>query len=189
MGTPTPSTRSDSTFPAKEATQYSNSFSYYDQLQPAIPECSVNLNSGDSEIIWNSSASHLSHNMLVQPLVKESPTDEALSSLMCSIHWTDPLGEFPQGFTGTITFSLEDRLFKGRNVEWGNLRLPFFRARICKLLDRDYVWVVTQTMVSFESLALWAVHTVLTYKVYPGFWGRRLVNSTSYGLQSCVEQS
>jgi hypothetical protein len=23
-------------------------------------------------------------------------------------------------------------------------------------------------------LALWAVHNVLTYKVYPGFWGRKL---------------
>jgi len=41
-----------------------------------------------------------------------------------------------------------------------------------KLLDRDCVWVVTQTMVIFEHLTLWAAHAMLTYKVYPGFWGR-----------------
>jgi hypothetical protein len=66
-----------------------------------------------------------------------------------------------------------DGFHKGWNEEWGNLRRPCSHARIGKLLDRDYVWVVTQTMVSFENLALWAVHILLTYKVYPGFWGRK----------------
>jgi len=65
-----------------------------------------------------------------------------------------------------------DGLLKGWNEEWGSLQLPCSRARIGKLLDRDYVWAVTQTMVSFGNLALWAVHTLRYYKVYPGFWGR-----------------
>jgi len=74
---------------------------------------------------------------------------------------------------GPLFFSC-DRLLKGQNEQWGSLRLPFFHARIGKLFDRDYVWVVTQTMVSFENLALWALRTALplSYKVYPGFWGR-----------------
>jgi hypothetical protein len=53
----------------------------------------------------------------------------------------------------------------------GNLGTPSSHGDH-KLLDRDHVWVVTQTMVIFEHLALWAAHTLLTYKVYPGFWGR-----------------
>lgn len=67
-----------------------------------------------------------------------------------------------------------DGLFKGRDREWGSLGIPDFHARVGKLFDRDYVWVVTQTMVSFDKLALWALHNVLTYRVYPGFWGRIL---------------
>jgi hypothetical protein len=74
------------------------------------------------------------------------------------------------------SFGIEDGLPKGWNEEWGSLQLPCSRARIEKLLYRDYVWAVTQTMVSFENLALWAVHTVRYYKVYPGFWGRRLLS-------------
>jgi hypothetical protein len=92
----------------------------------------MNPNLGDLEMIWNSSASHLSHGIL-----------------------------------------------KGWNEEWGSLQLPCSRARIGRLLDRDYVWAVTQTMVSFENLALWAVLTVCSYKVYPGFWGRRLLSFKS----------
>ncbi|KAF8852213.1 hypothetical protein BDZ45DRAFT_116729 [Acephala macrosclerotiorum] len=57
---------------------------------------------------------------------------------------------------------------KGRYKEWGSLGIRPFRAKIGQLFDRDYVWVVTQTMV------LWAMHNVVAYKVYPGFWGRIL---------------
>jgi hypothetical protein len=84
----------------------------------------------------------------------------------------------------TIQQATIDGLLKGWNEEWGSLQLPCSRARIGKLLDRDYVWAVTQTMVSFENLALWAVHTVRYYKVYPGFWGRRFLSFKSRALNN-----
>lgn len=105
----------------------------------------------------------------------EPPTADQIH-FVSSLDWGEPYCEV----TDPITLSRKDRLLKGRNEEWGNLRLPFFHARIGKLFDRDYVWVVTQTMVSFENLALWTVHSVLTNKVYPGFWGRRLLTFKVY---------
>ena len=70
-------------------------------------------------------------------------------------------------------------LLKGWNKGWGSLRVPFYHARIGKLFDRDYVWVVTRTMVSYKNLALWVMHQVHAYKVYPGFWGRLVLASSS----------
>jgi hypothetical protein len=114
----------------------------------------INPNLGDLETIWNSSASHLSHEQAAQVRALLFSADNYIDS-----DFSPPeCGEF----------------LKGWNKEWGSLGIPSFHARIGQLFDRDYVWVVTQTMVSFEKLTLWAVHNVLTYKVYPGFWGRIL---------------
>jgi hypothetical protein len=111
-------------------------------------ENDTNPNLGDLETVWNSVASHPPYQSPIQ--VAEAYLHALLAALKNA------------GFP------------KGRNVEWGSLQDPsFHHARIGQLFDRDYVWVVTQTMVSFENLALWAVHNVLTYKVYPGFWGRK----------------
>lgn len=52
-------------------------------------------------------------------------------------------------------------LLKGRSREWGNRKVPFYHADTSKLFDRDYVWFVTQTMVSI-NWTLWA-----SYKVFP----------------------
>jgi hypothetical protein len=110
-------------------------------------ENDTNPNLGDLETVWNSPASHPSYQQSIQ-VVKD---------YLRAVFATIKNAGFPKGW----------------NEEWGSLRIPSFHARIGQLFDRDYVWVVTQTMVSFENLALWAVHNVLTYKVYPGFWGRK----------------
>jgi hypothetical protein len=49
----------------------------------------------------------------------------------------------------------------------GYSRVRLFHAEISKLFERDYVWAVTQTMVSFNVQTLW-----LVFGVYPDFWGR-----------------
>jgi len=121
------------TFPAKEVHQVSNSYSHYEQSSLTVSECVMHPKPGESEIIWNSSASHSS----------------CKAQNFC-------IGQ----------------LLKGWNERCGNLGFLIFHARVGKLLDRDYVWVMTQTMVSVEYLALWAKHAVLAYSVYPGFWGR-----------------
>jgi hypothetical protein len=114
----------------------------------------INSNLGGFETIWNSWASHPSYQQtqVAWDFPAKSTDDLAMVSFLLTI----------------------DGLFKGRDREWGSLGIPVFHARIGKLFDRDYVWAVAQTMVSFENLALWAVHNVLTYKVYPGFWGRMM---------------
>ena len=132
------------TFPAKEAIEDSNSYSQYEKVSPKTPQRAANPDPGWLEIIWNSSASHSSHKHLGFPSFKES-----LQTVL------------------TI-----DELRKGWDGEWGNFLPLYFHARFDKLLDRDYVLFVTQTMVSFENLALWAKYSLLIYKVYPGFWGR-----------------
>jgi len=145
-----------------EVIQYSNLSSYNRQLSSIMLECSVNPNLGDSEMIWNSSASYLSHYTTKHRLYTRKHRLQHLKQLLQLLkHRRNPV------------YSV-DRLRKGWNKEWGSLQLPCSRARIGKLLDRDYVWAVTQTMVSFENLALWALRTALplSYKVYPGFWGR-----------------
>jgi len=143
-----------------EVIQYSNLSSYNRQLSSIMLECSVNPNLGDSEMIWNSSASYLSHYTTKHRLYTRKHRLQHLKQLLQLLkHRRNPV------------YSV-DRLRKGWNKEWGSLQLPCSRARIGKLLDRDYVWAVTQTMVSFGNLALWAVHTLRYYKVYPGFWGR-----------------
>lgn len=136
----------------------------------------MNLNLGDLEMIWNSLASYPSRYTtqprgLVQKLLQrllQRKADVGFKDKRTRPKWT--LDDYSAAIDG---------LPKGWNEEWGSLQLPCSRARIGKLLDRDYVWAVTQTMVSFENLALWAVHTVRSYKVYPGFWGRRLLSFTS----------
>ena len=137
-----------------EVIQYSNLSSYNRQLSSIMLECSVNPNLGDSEMIWNSSASYLLH----------------YTTKVCTMQHLKHLMQLAKHRRNPV-YSV-DRLPKGWNKEWGSLQLPCSRARIGKLLDRDYVWAVTQTMVSFGNLALWAVHTLRYYKVYPGFWGR-----------------
>jgi hypothetical protein len=134
-------------FPAKEETQFGTIFSYNQHLLLyEMNENEKTPNLGNLETVWNSTASHPSYRRQIQITISMDT-------------WLLVFDGFP----------------KGRNVEWGSLQDPsFHHARIGQLFDRDYVWVVTQTMVSFEKLALWAVHNVLTYKVYPGFWGRKL---------------
>jgi hypothetical protein len=113
----------------------------------------INSNLGDVETIWNSWASYSSYEQT--QVVSDFPAEFKDLDEVC---WLLTIDEF----------------LKGWDKEWGSLGIPVFRARIGQLFDRDYVWVVTQTMVSFDILALWALHGVLTYKVYPGFWGRIL---------------
>jgi len=132
-------------FRAKEANVSQNLYPKFKYQSLTIPDRAANSNPGDSEIIWNSSSSNPSRKHVF-------PQD------ISHLRWDSDIGH--------------NGLLKARKQEWGNLRLLCFHARIGKLLDRDYVWVVTQTMVSFENLALWAKHSVLTYKVYPGYWGR-----------------
>jgi hypothetical protein len=58
--------------------------------------------------------------------------------------------------------------------------MPLFHAEISKLFERDYVWAVTQTMVSFNLQTLWLTLAFRVYpeyfgsvfRVYPNFWGR-----------------
>lgn len=173
---------SDHIFPAKEVAQYSLPYSdyakLYAKLSPKAFECPVNPNSGEVEIIWNSSMSHPPHD-IAQLSFTQNGSDKRIDFTFKSQDtngWSyrDPDDGRSCGCAG---------LLEGCNEEWGNLRLPLFHARISKLLDRDYVWVVTQTMVSFENLALWAVHNMLTYKVYPGFWGR----VTKIAVGTCLE--
>ena len=168
------------------------------QLPSTMPECSVNPDPGDSEMIWSFSASHLSHEIAQLPAM-QSPTDQQLFSAqdtlkynlqteqypfikghvvnilvdMCRSRGPPPMPRENQDFDDAVIGF--DRFLKGWNEEQGNLGFLCCPARIGKLLDRDYVWVVTQTMVSFEDLALWAMHTMCTYKVYPGFWGRKIL--------------
>jgi len=189
--------RSDSTFLAKEVIKYSTFNPYNRQLSSTMPEFSVNPDPGDSETIWNPSASHLLHD-IAQLLAMQSPANQQIFSAQNHIQrklqslkqqalffikeGTKVLKQVnlletdaPITVCGDDAEIICDRLLKGWNEEWGNLRLPCFHARIGKLLGRDYVWVVTQTMASLNDLTLWAVHTVHTYKVYPGFWGRKLL--------------
>lgn len=149
-------------FHAKEDKRTSNSNFQYKQKSPAIPKCAVNPNPGSSEIICNSSASHPSQDTSLLPFM--APRRRHMSR-------------------GPHRTNLDSVGFlKGWNENWKNLVPPNY-PRIDELLDRDNVWVVTQTMVIFEHLALWAVHTLLTYKVYPGFWGRaNLYHNNETGL-------
>lgn len=158
---------SDLIFPAKEATRYSSSYSHYEVAPLTTFECPMYPNSGQNVIIWPW-ASHPLHS-IVQTVFKQGPSD---------------LKKFPfpkkQVIQDMIDWLYIDTgssfscvgFLKGWNKEWG-----CSHSRIAKLLDRDYVWVATQTMVSSENFALWAKHEMLTYKVYPGFWGR-LQNTT-----------
>lgn len=165
-------------FPAKEGKRTSNSNLQYKQKSPAIPKCPVNPNPRSSEIIFNSSASHPSQDISLPPLMNHHPRSVSLGGygrVACvSFHsLRDPI----QGKDASIASAPihdvissdwlglnSDGLLKGRNEYWENLGFPS-SYRIGKLLDRDHVWVVTQTMVIFE-------HTLLTYKLCPGFWGR-----------------
>ena len=126
-------------------------------------ENDANPNLGDLETVWNSVASHLSH----QPSMQRA---EVCYPLLCAL----------------LAITKSAGLPKGRNVEWGSRQDPsFHHARIGQLFDRDYVWVVTRTMVSFKNLALWAVNNVLAYKVYPGYWGTERKLSLFYRLMVC----
>jgi hypothetical protein len=51
------------------------------------------------------------------------------------------------------------------STEQGYSRVRLFHAEISKLFERDYVWGVTQTMVSFNRKTLW-----LVFRVFP-FYG------------------
>jgi len=183
-----------STFLAKEVTKYSTFNPYNEQLSSTMPECSVNPDPGDSETIWNPSASHLSYDIAQLPAVHQQVpyTQDHIQRKLQSLK-QQPLFFIIQEGTkvlkqvnlletdAPITVCGDDagrichRLLKGWNEECRNLRPPCSHARIGKLLDRDYIWVVTLIMVVLKVLTLWALHTVRTYKVYPGFWGRKLL--------------
>jgi len=147
---------SSHTFPAKEESRFGISFSDYEYMQRyEMNENEKNPNLGNLETVWNSTASHPSYRKRIQVTISSMDA------------WLLGFDGFP----------------KGRNGELVWLHDPsFHHARIGQLFDRDYVWVVTQTMVSFANLTLWAVHNMLTYKVYPGYWGRKLGPSPSIDL-------
>jgi hypothetical protein len=155
------------TCPAEEETQFrTTTLDYVRQVRFELPENDTNPNLGGLETIWNSSASH-------PPSHHQVNKDRYYSQ--------GAAGELYATYAGATllveadVFLAHHGFLKGRNEEWEILQDPSFpHARIGQLFDRDYVWVVTQTMVSFKNLALWAVHNVFTYKVYPGFWGRKL---------------
>jgi hypothetical protein len=136
-------------FPAKEKIQFGTTVSDYEHLlQYGMNENDTNPNPGDLETVWSSLASH--------------PSLQQQIRVFRCIRYT------------RIFFVDNNGFLKGWDEEWEHLQDPsFHHARIGQLYDRDYFWAVTQTMVSFENLASWAVHNVLTYKVYPGFWGRK----------------
>lgn len=131
-------------------------YSYnHSPLRWKINENNIKSNLRDSVPIWGSSASHSLHAPATQAICKYA---------------TDPTYKYDSAWPGCSEF------LKGWdwNPEWGSLNNQFLHAMIGKLFDRDDVSVDTQTVVSFENQALWAVHIVLAYKVYPGFWGRVL---------------
>jgi hypothetical protein len=118
---------------AKEATQYfitslySASLSYV-HVPRALTGFSVNPDPGDSKIIWSSQASH--------PLCE-------IEGYTCYFA--------PQAHTHSpqLTYS---GFCKGCYREWGDFRFPCSFARIGKLSDQDFVWIMTQTMVSLREL-------------------------------------
>ncbi|PMD34907.1 hypothetical protein L207DRAFT_128744 [Hyaloscypha variabilis F] len=137
--------------PSYEYHEYVKNLVNFDRKSPTITKCPVNYpRLRESERIWNYSASHPS--LGIEDLHRREEIFRRVEDN--NFHY--------------------DGLLKGCNEARGNLQLPLsnYHRTAGKLLDRDYVWFVTQTMVSFENLALWAKHLVLTYKVYPGFWGR-----------------
>jgi hypothetical protein len=157
-----------------------------------MPKCPVNPNPGSSEIICNSSASHPSQDTLLQPFIARRRSVSLGSHGRVPCVFPPSLKIFIPGnrlvfipgkdasiasgsthdIIGSHRTDLDsDGFLKGWNENWKNPVRPNY-PRIGKLLDRDHVWFVTQTVVIFEHLALWAVHTLLTFKVYPGFWGR-----------------
>jgi len=122
-----------------------------------MPKCPVDPNPGSSDIIYDYLASHPSPETLLREdsFTATDPTYDNVGR-----QWIMGLDE---------RFLDSDGFLKGWNFDWEGTPSTH---RDGKLLYRDHVWVVTQTMVIFEHLALWAAHTSLTYKVYPGFWGR-----------------
>ncbi len=182
----------NSFFPAKEDKRTSNSDLQYKQKSPAIPKCPVNPNPGSSEIICNSSASHPSQDTLLPPFMTPRQRSVSLGSHGRVARVFSPSQFFIPGKDASIASGStndiigshrtdldSDGFLKGWNENWENFIFFPNYPRIDKLLDRDHVWVVTQTMVIFEYLALWALHALLTYKVYPGFWGRANLYYTS----------
>lgn len=105
---------------------------YYIWLIYRTPENKADLDSGAPKMIWNSEASHTSDH---------STRDIA----------TQENSMWPSACSGS-----DNVLLKGRNSGWGNLRSQLYHARIDRLLDGDYVWAATQTMVSFVTQASWA---------------------------------
>ena len=149
--------RANSIFYAKESKRTPISDSQCEQQSPTMPKCPVDPNPGSSEIRSYYLASHPSPEILLRQDLCTAPNPKIVI-----------IGSLRMGLVKGFLDS--DGFLKGWNGYWENLEFPSTR-RIGKLLDRDYVWVITQTMVIFEHLALWAAHTLLTYKVYPGFWG------------------
>jgi hypothetical protein len=151
--------RAISIFHAKESKRAPISDSQCEQQSPAMPKCPVDPNPGSSDIIYDYLASHPSPETLLREdsFTATDPTYDNVGR-----QWIMGLDE---------RFLDSDGFLKGWDFDWENLGTPSTH-RDGKLLYRDHVWVVTQTMVIFEHLALWAAHTSLTYKVYPGFWGR-----------------
>ncbi|CZR66365.1 uncharacterized protein PAC_16266 [Phialocephala subalpina] len=174
------------TFYAKEELRFDITYSSSDKL-PSLPRHKMianetNLGPGDPETIWNSMASHLpqgeplfrcTSRFSFTPTQKQSRESRFLQS-------------FCRSYRMKIRYEVRNepevdehgRSSKGWDEEWGSFWVPIFHSRIGQLFDRDHVWAVTQTMVSLETLALWAMHNVYAFKVYPGFWGRLLLGSS-----------
>lgn len=156
-------------FHAKEELYFNVKYSTFKDFTP-MPRDKVNANvtnfdPRDPETIWNFTASHPPQRTLLPP-------SDAFAMRSVARSRTTPHDQYllviRRGVRPLISYCGE--LPKGRYAKWGSFRAPFYHARIDRLFDRDYVWAVTQTMVSFESLALWAMHNASAYKDYPDFW-------------------
>ncbi|CAG8952512.1 hypothetical protein HYFRA_00009615 [Hymenoscyphus fraxineus] len=104
--------------------------------QPAVMDHKI-PSFGDTAIIWNSLAFH-------QDLTRFASFDD-----------------YKSYHTGLSIMTQSCELSNGCNEGWGNRNVLSCRAETSKLFDRNYVWFVTQTMVSIK----WTLWT--PYKVYP----------------------
>jgi len=152
------------TFHAKEDLSFNIVFTHANRLRCERFGSGTNLISGELNTMRKSLASHLPH---------ENPQYSRKTLLVFNSHHVK---EYYTLFLSTLKKMIKiltnGRLLKGRKEEWGTARAPSCFPRIGQLFDGEHVWVVTQTMVFIEISALLARHTMLAYKVYPGFWGR-----------------
>ncbi|KFY80228.1 hypothetical protein V498_08849, partial [Pseudogymnoascus sp. VKM F-4517 (FW-2822)] len=134
-------------FHAKEELRYITTFRHDKELpENEIIGINANPSLGDLETIWNSMATYRPMNQQVK------------QELLC--------------ISSAVRPDLDiGRFSKGWNVEWGSVQVQSFHARIVTLFGRLCSSCCSKHGF-IRNLTLWAVHSVLVYKVYPSFWGR-----------------